>query len=679
MNPKNMKAFTPLTINGMTLKNRLGFAPFGSHPAAADGCPNEKTLRCYEPIAKGGFGLINMGISLVTPSKVDWSASFNAGGLGMPSLNRDEVIPAWKRVNETLQSYGCKTSIQLGVFGNQNLTPMSDIAPDNKKYEYYTVALKNELPGPYSPRTKEDLHQVIKDVAAAAGRAKKGGFSSVQIHAAHTSGLLFAGSLDPFFNIRDDEYGGSPENRLRLILEVVKAVREEVGPDFPVTIRLNGDDLKGELGNTVEDVCRDYIPALEAAGIDAFDISAGGPLYSMEGPEPPMYLPRGCWIHLAAEAKKHTSLPVFGVGRITTVEMAEKYLQDESADLIMIGRQGMAQPDFINNYLAGQTRPENVRQCIGCLHTGCIPCAVNYEREDVRDSRREYAGISIAEQPKKVMVVGGGVGGMEAARIAALRGHKVTLYEKSGTLGGTVGILSHTKLTSEFKNITDYLMAQMTEQKVDVRVCREVTAELVRQEKPDAVILASGATLVLPEQVKGAPMVMTHLDAIERRREFRSYGQWKKKVLIYGFTASEFAIDLAEEGADVILMGPGGEASLCSEGYMGRERKYFLRRKLTDINYIRRSPEQLRVYNPKILYHTKLVGVTPHGVEINYHGGNRILPYDVLIVSMAKKKNDELYDQIKDLVPEVYKIGDCDRLGNIHAAIVSANEAASQI
>jgi 2,4-dienoyl-CoA reductase-like NADH-dependent reductase (Old Yellow Enzyme family)/thioredoxin reductase len=678
MDTNKMKIFQPLEINGMVLKNRIGIGPFGNHPAAPDGNPNERTARFYEPLARGGAGLITMGIVQSTKRKSNWFGGA-AGAIGMPLMDDDSLIPAWRMLNDLLHSYGTKTTVQIGPFGNQSLAPMSDIAEDNKKYAYMTNYGKDELPGPYEPRTHEQLLDYIAEIGEAAARVKACGFDCVQIHAAHSSGLLFAGSLDPFFNNRDDEFGGSPENRLRFVVEAVKAVRKAVGPDYPILIRINGDDLKGELGNRIDDVVRDYIPALEAAGVDCFDVSAGGPLYEMDGPEPALYIPRASWLHLSAAVKKATKLPVIGVGRLTTIEMGEKYLQDGSADIVYFARLGMSDPDFPNKYLAGETRPEETRQCIGCLAVGCAPCAISFEREDIRNPDRNFVPVAKAEKTKKVLVIGGGVGGMEAARIAALRGHKVTLLEKSGELGGTVGTLALTKMLGEFRNIIEYQADQLAKLGVDVRVCCEATAEKVKALAPDTVILATGADMILSPKVEGAPMVMTHTEALRRRREFRSYGQWKKRVLIYGLTAAEFALDLAEEGAQVTLMGPGGETSLAAEGWMGRERKHFLRRKLTDKNYIRRYPEQLRVYNPEVLYHVDLLGVSEGQVEILYHGGKRLMPYDVLIVSMQRKKNDELFEQLVSRCPEVYKIGDCDKIGNIHEAIVAANDVAMKI
>ena len=555
---------------------------------------------------------------------------------------------------------------------------MSDLDDDNKKYAYYDVRGNDKLP-PYNPRTREDLLSCIKDVGDAALRAKKAGFDCVELHAAHSDGLILAGSLNPFINNRTDDFGGALENRLRMCLEAIKDVRSKVGPDYPVLIRLNGDDLMGELGNTIEDICSEVIPALEAAGIDAFDISAGGPLYQCDGPEPQMYLSRGCWMHLAAAVKKVTTKPVIGVGRITTVEMGEHYLQRGDCDIVYYAREGHCDPEFPNKYLAGQTRPENARQCIGCLHSGCLPCTVSFEREDVHDCRLTYHPIVSSEKAKKVVVIGGGIAGMEAARVLTMRGHKVTLFEKRGELGGAINTLSKVQITSEFRNIIDYLTDQMRQLKVDVRCCHAATIDDIREIKPDAVVMATGFEMMLPKEVAGQPMVMTHLDAIERRREFRSYGQWKKKILIYGFTAEEFALDLAAEGAEVTLMGNGGETTMCAEPWMGRDRKYHLRRQLLDRPFIRRQPEHMRNYNVKILYHAKLVGVENGNALVYYHGAVKKMPYDVLIVSGARKKNDEMYEQIKELVPETYKIGDCEKMVDIHHATVTANEVALKI
>jgi hypothetical protein len=395
---------------------------------------------------------------------------------------------------------------------------------------------------------------------------------------------------------------------------------------------------------------------LEKIGVDVIDISQGGPMYTTEGPLPPMYYPRGCWMHLSGAVKKASKLPVVGAGRITTMEMAAKYIEEDVVDIIYLGREIYADGEVIRNFLNDGCEC-NTRQCIACLQPGCIPCTVNY--------KERFAALR-GQLPF-------------AARVAAEQGHKVTLWERDGRLGGNIGTLSEVPLTSEFRNLIEYQQRQLSNLNVDVRCCCTATIEKVKELAPDVVLLATGFDMPLPEHLQGGLMVMDHMTAIKRRREFRSLGQWHKKVIIYGFTASEFALDLAEAGCDVTLMGAGKDTTIAAEGYITRERKIFLRRKLTNVNYIREGECSQHVTNPRVLTHVKLEGVDAQGVHYYHNGIHKTTPYDVLIYSGPRKKNDGIFEELEKIVPSVIKIGDCDKAGNIRDAIISANNAARSI
>ena len=369
-------------------------------------------------------------------------------------------------------------------------------------------------------------------------------------------------------------------------------------------------------------------------------------------------------MHLTAAVKQIAKVPVIGVGNISDLDMAEKFLEEGKADIIYMGRQLTADPETPKKYFEG--RPEDIRKCIGCLGGCGRPCAINYDIQD------EPIPLTPAEKPKKVLVIGGGVGGMEAARIAMLRGHKVTLMEKDSELGGMVAALALTKLTAEFRNIVDYLATQMRKLKVDVRVCKEATAVDIEELKPDVVIVAAGSSLILPEVVSGKPGVMNHIEALKRKREI---GQ---KVVIWGLVAAELAISLAEEGKDVILMGRGGEDTLARD-YPAARRWYVLR-KLTDVNVPRETPEAARIYNPEVLYYVEVEDITAEGIRVvDKDGGKRVLAYDTLIISRERATNDSLFEELQGKAAEVHKIGDCSEVGDIKTAIWSANEVARKI
>ena len=653
------KVFEPIEIKGMKLKNRIGFAPILAQ-GETDGSVGDNLTRWFEQRARGGTGLIMTGA--VSPSAA-YPGLFP--GRADICLYDDKYIPGFARLAEVIHSYGAKIGVQLALAGpfGRRVGPSLPPYPDER---HAKLGLDEAITGrSLSIRevSIEEVEQFELDFAAAAARAKAAGIDCVELHCAHGGATLHCSFISPFYNKRTDEYGGDWERRLRFPVETIQKMRETVGPEYPIIVRISADELLGEKGITLDDTTEIVVPALEKAGVDCFDVSQGSVIHSPEGITIPLFYPRGCFIHLAEAVKKVTKLPVIGVGRIVDMDMAEKFLQEGKADIIYLGRQITADPETPNKYQEG--RLEDIRKCIGCLD-GCNTCAINY------DIRPDAIPLTPAERPKRVLVIGGGVGGMEAARIAALRGHKVTLTEREPELGGMVATLALTPLTAEFGNIVDYLGNQMRKLKVDVRVCKEATAADIEELNPDVVIMATGSSLVLPEVTQGKPGVMSHIEALKRKREI---GQ---RVVIWGLVATELAISLAQEGKDVIIMGRGGEDTLARDA-TGARRSWILR-KLTDINVVRETPQAARIDNPEVLYYVDVEEITPEGIRIvDREGKKRVLPYDTFIISRERVSNDSLFEELHGKVAEVYKIGDCSQVGDIKEAIKSANELVRKI
>ncbi len=661
-----MKLSEPIEIKGMKLKNRIGFAPFLNMPAGEEGRVGDLTIRWFEERAKGGTGLIMTGaVGPVAPSAE--LVALMGGVMGI-TLHDDKYIPGFAKLAEVIHSHGAKLGVQLVAGG-----PMAGRAPSLPPYpdeKHATDELLYIMLGFRVPITEisvEEIEQLEDNFAAAAARVKAAGADCVELHCAHGGATLHCSFISPYYNKRTDKYGGDWEGRLRFPVETLQKMREAVGKDYPILVRISGDQLLGKKGITIEDTCKFIVPALEKAGVDCIDVSQGDILRAGEGITIPLYYPRGCFIHVAAAVKQATRLPVIGVGNISDLDMAERFLQEGKVDIIYMGRQITADPETPKKYFEG--RPEDIRKCIGCLGGCGRPCTVNYDIQD------EPIPLTPAEKPKKVLVIGGGVGGMETARIAALRGHKVTLMEKDSELGGMVAALALNPLMAQFRNIVDYLAAQMRKLKVEVRVGKEATAADAEELKPDVVIVAAGSSPILPEVVRGKPGVMTHSEA---SREKRAVGQ---KVVIWGVFGAELAISLAEEGKDVILVCRAGQGSLASDLSMGR--KWWIFRKLTDINVPRETPQAVRVSNPEILYNMEVEDITTEGIRIRGEDGEkRVLPYDTLILSRRfgeRKSNDSLFDELQGKVAEVYKIGDCLQVKDIKEAIWSANEVARKI
>lgn len=679
MDRKELKIFQPITIKSMTMKNRLANAPFGCVPMGdGDGYICDASIQNVHSLVSSDIGLLMCGIIRCVPSKSgligydnEKAEKAEKAPFGTASLADDSYIPGWKRLADYAHSFGCCLGVQLGEMGPQAQNSVSEQLPEYEKYKMFTFGGEETIPD-QKIWSKEELDDLCEAVAQCGRRAKEAGLDCVEIHAAHSTGLLYANALDPFFNHREDEYGGNLERNFHMLRKTVVRMRELTGEDFPIFVRINCDDLKGPLGNTVEDVCRYIVPILEDIGVDAIDLSQGGPSYTTEGPLPPMYYPRACWMPLHGQVKKATKLPVVGASRITSIEMAAKYVEDGYVDIMHMGREIFADGEVVRNFL----RDGNdcaTRQCIACLQPGCMPCTVNFKERFAALPGMPPLDNRKTEQPKKILVVGGGVAGMEAARVAAEKGHQVTLWEREGRLGGNIGLLASTPLTSEFQNLIDFQERGLAKEGVEVRCCYEATVERIKAFAPDVVLLAAGFDMVLPESVRNGLMVMDHMTALRRKREFRSLDQWHKKVVIYGFFAAEFALDLASEGCDVTLMGPGGDNTIAAEAWVTRERKMYLRRKLTDVNYIRASEGSRRVDNPVVYTHAKLEGVGKDGVHFYHNGIHKTMPYDVLIVSGGRKKNDEMFEELQRVVPAVIKIGDCDKSGMIKDAIIAAN------
>jgi 2,4-dienoyl-CoA reductase-like NADH-dependent reductase (Old Yellow Enzyme family)/putative sterol carrier protein/thioredoxin reductase len=649
------KLFEPIEINGMKLKNRIGFAPMLNMPGIwTTFMIQEETIKWFEARARGGAGFILTG-------------SFAPFLLDIPG-----ALDPFKTLADRVHALDAKIGVQLGdggPLGGQGPSPMP--YPDEKdpKDSYFeiTQGVISPFPGieTVNEFTIEQIEQHADKFAGYAVAMKNAGIDCVELHCAHGGATLFCSFISPFYNRRRDEYGGSWENRLRFPTTVLKKMRAAVGPDYPIFVRISADELLGDKGITLDDTIDHIVPAMEAAGVDCFDVSQGSILHSPEGIQIPMYYSRGCYIHNAEAVKRASNLPVIGVGRIVDPDMAEQFLQEGKADLIYLGRQLTSDPNTPNKYAEG--RKDEIRKCIACLEGCGTPCPINY------DISPEALPLSPAESSKNVLVIGGGVAGMEAARVCALRGHDVTLMEKSPGLGGTVASLALDPLTSELGNYIEYLSVQMDKLNIKVELNKNAGLADIDSLNPDAIIMATGASLIVPDKAAADPNVMDHLEALNRRAEIG------RRVVIWGLMyGAELALSLAADGKDVVLLGEAGENTL--NAHASDTRKYWVLRKLTDINVVREGSAAARVSNPRVLFNTKVKEVSAEGVELEDKQGQKsVLPFDTLIISRGRRKNDALFEQLEGKAAEIYKIGDCAAAGNIQKAVWSANEVARKV
>lgn len=498
----------PGRIGTLQLRNRIALAPMGENFGGLDGHATDKTLAYYEARARGGAGLIIVGTTAVS-----WpSGTSEPHQLG---ISNDDFIPTLAAVVRRVHQHGAKIAIQINHSGK--------VAANDRAHgrEMWVPSIPPELPpnaamrtitpqelstfvgvGPYPDRYRvmdeADIAQMVEWYAAAAVRAQQAGFDAVEVHCAHN--YIMAGFLSPYFNQRIDGYGGSYDNRTRLMREMLTEVRRRVGPDFPVWVRLDAQEMHTPGGIGLEEALQSA-RLCERLGVNAISVSAYARLTrGSDFTDAPIPQQSGAYLEYARAFKQAVKLPIIVAGRIEPEAGAAAIAAGE-ADFIAMGRKLLADPDIANKLLAD--RPQDIRPCIYCyacvseifVNRG-IKCAVNAQTGHEQD-----ASITPAETPKHVLVVGGGPAGMEAARVAALRGHRVTLVERSNRLGGTLFFAG--LAYPENGRLLDYLVGQMQHPGITVELGTTVDAALLARLRPDAILVATGARRAAPA-IEGA-------------------------------------------------------------------------------------------------------------------------------------------------------------------------------
>ncbi|SFS09013.1 2,4-dienoyl-CoA reductase [Sphingomonas jatrophae] len=497
---------SPGRINGMTLRNRIFFTPMGSNLAEEGGFSGEKLKDYYEERARGGAALITMGsVSIGYPE--------GASNWRQEAISDDRYIPGIRAIADAVHAHGAKLAVQLHHAGLLAMHDMLEGRPlacpsppqaSKDSGDFVDVMLEEEQARFFEPYatmgevkydalSAQQIERIVQMFADAADRAKRAGVDAVEVHAGH--GYIFSSFLSPAYNRRTDEYGGSVENRARFLLDTIKAIRAAVGPNYPVWMRFDSQEFLMDNGITVEDAKAVALLA-ERAGLDAIHVSAHG-----DGNRGATYSTghatdiRNGFVANAAAIKAAISIPVICPGRIEP-EDADRFIAEGKLDFVTMGRKLLADPHLPNKLAAGT--PDKVRPCIYCytcisniFNSKHVICAVNpltgYERE-----RAQYP----AERRKTIVVVGGGPGGLESARLLANKGHKVILCEASSRLGGTAQFASVAYEPNQ--RIVDWLKNEVARADIDVRLNARVTPELIASLKPDQVIVATGAKRTMP-------------------------------------------------------------------------------------------------------------------------------------------------------------------------------------
>lgn len=652
---------SPVRIGGLTLPNRVAKAPQDTHFVGLDGQVEERVLALYEALARGGVGLIFL--ASVPPIQMSPHATQIA-------IWGDEFIPGLSEVVRRVHRHGSRIFVQLNHGGPAEV----DHYPSGRAWAPSTLEV-DELPSPppfFKPvrgLSRDEIRWVEEQYIAAAVRAKEAGFDGIEVHAAHT--YMLGSFLTRIWNRRDDEYGvDTIQNRVRIVANVLAGIRDRLGADYPVGVRINGQEWGADGALTSEESV-EIARALEASGAQYISVSGYG-----HGPVPFKYVPdywrfpepqpdmrpylkgsfrEGLLRPATAAIKRAVSVPVIAVGRLRP-EQAEGLLRRGEADIIAMGRALWADPDLVNKLAEG--RREDVRPC-----TFCATCEISPRQCRVNAALGSVDGYQLvpAGGPKRVMVVGGGPGGMEAARVAASRGHRVTLYEKSQRLGGLLPLAVMVKgtETEDILALRSYLERQLDRLGVTVRRGVTMTPDLIAEQRPDAVIWAAGGRYQLPD-IPGIdhPMVLT-AEALRRRvnlplryfgprllRRLTSiYLPIGKRVVVIGgrIEGVETAEFLAKRGRHVTIV---DTADSLGEGMPGR----LLMRLLHWL-----EEEAIPTYTGVREY----LGIGKDGLAfVDAAGVERTVEADTIVVALPQVPNDRL--QLTGLAPEVHVVGPRD-------------------
>jgi len=648
MDKKFPNLFTPGKIGTLEVKNRIIKAPQSTGMSNVDGSVSERLIRHYRELARGGAGLI-----IVEYAYVDKIASKSAHcQLGICD---NEHIPGLAWLADTIKDNGAKAGIQIEHCGRQKFLGTQPIKSSSRipwpalLERCGRDAIPEEL-------TIDEILDIVEAFGDAAKRAVDAGFDLIEIHGAH--GYLLTNFFSPHTNKRNDCYGGSLENRMRIYIQVVRNIREKIGNDFPLTIRLSGTDYEPD-GFPIEDTIQ-LAKALEREGIDAIHVS-GGDHHTMIHQVSPMAIPV-CHNVWAAEAiKKEVKIPVIASGSITLPRYAEDIIASGKADFVALGRPLWADPYWPQKAMEG--RPEDIRPCIRC-NEGClertffkfkaVTCAVN-----PTVGREGELEITPAKKLKKIAVIGGGPAGMEAARVCALRGHNVTIYEKN-RLGGVLHEASTPDFKADIRAFRDYLITQIN--KLNIKVVKEeATPTSIKDGGYDVIVVAVGGVPIKPD-VPGIdkPIVISALDILNGKKEA------KQKVVVVGggLVGTEIALFLAEQGKDVSIV------EMLDE----------IMKDVATTDKLAYS-EKIAKANIKIFTGQKLQEVKDNGVVIVSKNGDLTeIEADTVVIAVGFAPQKNIISEFeKNTGIEVYTIGDCVQPGKIFDAIHTAYKTALRI
>ena len=625
----------PIDINKCRIRNRISMSGMGTFtPTMAEQYETESGLRYYEERAKGGIGLIHTGAYFIDEKTAQGGRTLD--------FSTDKSIPSGTVLTERVHRWGAKIFAQLSCGTGRNGMPqIGERVPisSSENPSFYNPSMICR------PLSIEEIEEMMEHWKVAATNAVRMGFDGIQIHA--HAGYLMDQFMSEIWNHRTDKYGGSFENRCRFTMETVDAIRSVVGPNFPITYRISLDH-RFPGGRTLEESMK-ILDVLDKCGIDAFDIDAAC-YETMDYIFPTRYTGEACMAYVREEARKHLTKPIINTGN-HSMESAVELLKSGNADIAQFGRQSIADPQFANKLREG--RREDVRPCIVC-NEECIgrifgrltqlSCTVNPSV-----GFESYMEVKPVSGPTNVVVIGGGPGGLEAARCAAERGCSVTLYEKADRLGGTFLTIATGDFKWRIPQLIKWYEVQLKKLGVKVVLNTEIGVDDPVLESADAVFVATGSKPVMP----AIPGIEKAIDVEQIHKNGMPEG---KNVVICGggLSACDTAIEYAAKGGrkfTIVEMLPQLASDVMVVNKISIDRL-------------------LNEYGVEQLVNTKVVGITDAGVEVESAEGKKVLPADVVIGAFGRARSLELADVIQHKYPmKTTIIGDCMKPAKAGSAI----------
>ncbi len=671
------KLFGPIKIGSLEVKNRLAMSAMDLG-FTSDGSVNKRFIDFYVERARGGVGLIVVGGCYPEMTGKVWKSIIG--------LDKDEYIPGLKKLTDTIHKYDVKIAAQIlhgGRSASSFFSKTHPVSPSSLSH----INIKQR---PHA-LTIPEIKKVIDGYVAATIRVKKGGFDAVEIHGG--MGYLINQFLSRATNKRKDRYGGSLKNRIRFAKEIVVAIKKKAGKRYPVVFRMSGADFVDEGLRIDESI--EIAKELEKAGVDAFNVSPGW--HESRTPIMLMAIPRMSYIFLSEKIKDNVNIPVIGSVRINDLALAEEIIDNNQSDIVSIGRPLIADPELPKKYKKRQF--DDIRKCIAC-NQGCFDSLLGFKSVsclyNVRAGKESEFKIRKAKKKKKVMVIGGGPGGMEAARVAALRGHDVHLFEKTGALGGQLRHAYIPPGREEIENVITFLENQIRKLNVKIELCKKVDTTTIKKLKPDVVIAATGGSPLIPKisGIKEKNVVVAE-DVLDDKVEV---GQ--DVVIIGGGTVGcEIALHTAKMGA----MGPdvacfllknkvinGDEAvELTSKGKrsinilemknkigggFGISTRWVILKQVQDAGINSITGIKVKNISTKTIKKRNKVCVT-------YEKDNKDIKIvaDTVIIAAGYKSNQDLTNKLNGKIKEIYKIGDCVEVRTALEAIHEGFEVALKI